>query len=173
MRYRLQHSLHREWLTALISLTIGALALLFSFTGISRTWWEPTAATKNAASVQPLAPATAIVGEADVIAAFDCARSKQALPAYQRDAQLDREAQRMLAQLLATPGAQLTDNTNSYKLTGQLLLDATLGQQGCAVGGFDVARIKDLQKASRIGAAVAAVPADTQPPLVMAVVLGR
>lgn len=91
-----------------------------------------------------------------VIAAFDCARTRRQLPAYTRDTALDDQANAILKRVIANPQQPLNDYEQGFTLTGQLMLDATYPVLSeCMVGGFDVARVEQLERSSRIGVAIA------------------
>lgn len=112
----------------------------------------------------------------DVLQAFNCARQRAQLPPYTRDPQLDGEAQRVLERALRNGEDDLHLDDHGYTLTGQLLLDSGYGYElsdTCAVGGFDVSDVPDLDQAQRIGLALVAVPNAYGRPLYQAIVLGR
>jgi hypothetical protein len=129
---------------------------------------EPAAPDRAAASVG------SVLMSEQVFTAFDCARGMQSLPAFQRDAQLDREAASILQRLVRNPDSHLEPGEHGYTLTGQLLLDAGVEpEHPCEVGGFDIAAVADLDRAGRIGAAVEPVANAYGRPLYHAVVIGR
>ena len=181
MRYWFRRQSNRQWLAALTSLAIGAAALV-AVVLASPGSWNPFGGASADASFQPVAapvaneaPATNAQGisTGDLAAAFNCARQQQALPDYIRDEQLDREAQQILTRLQANGEEALDNALSQYTLRGQLLLNGSIQAKGCTIGGFDIARIKDLDKAAHIGVAVAELPDPTLPPFVVAVVIGR
>jgi hypothetical protein len=112
----------------------------------------------------------------EVVAAFDCARARHGLPSYGRDAQLDREADALLSRLLRNGEDHLHHDEGSYALTGQLLLDSAYPSDPllpCAIGGFDVLHVQDLDRSAEIGLAVAPVPNAYGRPMYLVLVLGR
>jgi hypothetical protein len=135
---------------------------------------QPVAAHPIAVAMP--AQAVPILSHADIIAAFDCARGRARLPAYERDAALDREATTLLQRLQRDGEAHLEPGDNGYTLTAQLLLDSAAtvdAPQTCEVGGFDIAQVPDLDRSTRIGVALAPVPNAYRRSLYHAVVIGQ
>lgn len=127
--------------------------------------------TERIASAEP-----PVLKAEEVIAAFNCARETLRLAPYQRDTQLDREAEALLQRFLRDGDEYLDPGYNGYTLTGQLLLDSAYQPErpnGCEIGGFDVTQVQDLAASQTIGVALAPVANAYNRPLYQAIIIGR
>ncbi|GIV97012.1 MAG: hypothetical protein KatS3mg057_1669 [Herpetosiphonaceae bacterium] len=109
-----------------------------------------TSPTTSEAWPRRWAPHEEAAVEAQVLAAFNCARSQQDLPPYQVDASLTAEAERLWMQL-ARQEISLKQAEAGYTLFGVIALDLSQPAQGCSIGGFDVAQVPALDRARVIG----------------------
>lgn len=121
--------------------------------------------SKSANAVPSSAPLADRLTPDLVVSAFNCARRQRMLPSYVRRPDLDTTAARLLEN-----AAPLQSGEAGFTLTGQLILDTTQPVRECHIGGFNVAQVHDLERATEIGVAVAPLP---QPGLFVAVVVGQ
>lgn len=206
MLYLFRRRLSRTWLLACVALSIAALSLIMvlvvappgliplGYGNVSHTGenadnpkHQPATQDKNTSvearqpnvdsiPTQAVTSALPVLKQEEVIVAFDCARETLQLPPYQRDAQLDREAEALLQHFLTDGEAHLDPGYNGYTLTGQLLLDAAYGSEltnGCSVGGFDVTQVQDLHTSQTIGVALAPVTNAYRRPMYQTIIIGR
>ena len=104
----------------------------------------------------------------DVLAAYNCVRSAQSLPALTIDPALMDMAEQVVSG--AAKVEELPPEVARYDM---LPLDSTVAADGCAVGGMNVSMLPSLVDLSALGIAVRAENIPNEPNAVVAVVLAH
>lgn len=181
MRYRFTQPHTRRWLfvgIALLLISVSIAAWVSVLPQASRaTTAEPVSGRsdlvqRGETGATEASTPTGLTAE-QVIAAFNCARTRAALPEYARTAALDAEASRLLQQIQRDAQFHLHQGDGVYTLSGQFLLNADTPTRDCEVGGFDVANLPDLDKANTIGIAMRPLSNPYRQPLFQVAVVGR